>query len=131
MEHIVLKSKEKLEKELSQLLDKHELTISEIELMTDIVCALEKADKILDKEDRGYSGRMHYDDWYPVSYERGRSMRTGRYVSRGHHDMDMGYSGHSIKDRMIDRLEEMYDEAGTDHERKLIDKWIQRIEHDN
>ena len=42
--------------------------------------------------------------------------------------MDDGYSGHSIKDRMIAKLEGMYDEAKTDHERQVIDQWIGRLE---
>ena len=36
-------------------------------------------------------------------------------------------SGHSIKDRMIDKLESMYDEAKTDHERQIVDEWIARL----
>lgn len=36
-------------------------------------------------------------------------------------------SGHSIKDRMIARLEGMYDEAQTDHERQMIEAEIHKI----
>lgn len=50
-------------------------------------------------------------------------MTTGRYMSR-----EDGYSGHSIKDRMIARLEGMYDEAKSEHEREEIQKEIRRIE---
>lgn len=38
------------------------------------------------------------------------------------------YSRHSIKDRMIDRLERMFDEAKTEHERRVVQEWIDRIE---
>lgn len=80
------------------------------------------------------------------SYRRGRNMNNGQYMSRdmgrsmtrmpsvrmsyGYdpHAYDMGYSGHSIKDRMIASLESMYDTAGNEHERQMIDSWISRIE---
>lgn len=52
-----------------------------------------------------------------------RSPVTGRYVSR-----DGGMSGHSLKDRMVARLEEMYDEAQTEYEREELRKEIRRIE---
>ena len=59
------------------------------------------------------------------SYERGRSSVTGRYVSR-----DGGYSGHSIQDRMIDRLERMMSEADSPYEKQVIEKWIHRLSED-
>lgn len=39
-------------------------------------------------------------------------------------------AGHSINDRMIDRLERMYDEAQSDHEREVVGSWIDRIRND-
>lgn len=90
----------------------------------------------------------------------GRSPITGRFVSRdgntGHNSpaqssYDRGYddgysdaradmtrtsyddmrSGHSIKDRMIASLEQMYANASTDHERQVVDKWIAKMRSDN
>lgn len=141
-------TKEKLEKELSVILDKQNLNINDLEAMTKIVCALEKIEKIekmeREEQDYNYSGRYHYPYSYDEenrriyndgrdthSYERGRSARTGRYVSRDDGRMMPHYSGHSLRDRMIDKLESMYDEAATEHERKTLDKWIQKIEYDN
>ena len=70
-------------------------------------------------------------------------MTTGRYVSRdalpysegassrrfydGDRFRNSGYSGHSIKDRMVAQLEKMFDYAQSDHERQVIDTWLQRI----
>lgn len=74
------------------------------------------------------------------SYRRGRSYTTGRYVSRddGYSTRRFydagnsnGYSGHSIKDRMIAQLEKMYDEAQTEHERQYMNEWIRRLENSN
>ena len=83
-----------------------------------------------------HSGRRYYHDSYGYddsyrgdSYRRGRSPVTGRYISRGEDNMSYhdGYSGHSIKDRMVARLEDMMDEAKTDHERQTVSQWIDRL----
>ena len=79
-----------------------------------------------------YSGRYQHDG---NSYRRGRSPVTGRYISRGMDDYSGrnrsyydGYnSGHSIKDRMVARLESMMDEAQTEHERQTVSEWINRL----
>lgn len=73
-------------------------------------------------------GSYHDDYYHGDSYRRGRSPVTGRYISRGHEE---GYSGHSIMDRMVDRLESMYDEAKTDHEKQTVSEWINRLRSSN
>jgi hypothetical protein len=88
------------------------------------------------------------------SYRRGRSRTTGRYVSRDSRDSrdsmdgyrseswdgsrasrrssrrsyENGYSGHSIKDRMVDQLESMMDDAKSEYEKQSISKWIDKLE---
>lgn len=54
-----------------------------------------------------------------------RSSRTGRYISS--EMVNDGYSGHSIRDRMIASLENLYDDAGSQHEKTEIDNWISRL----
>lgn len=83
----------------------------------------------------GIDGRQHWDDprmYDGLSGRRMRSSTTGRYMSgnntRSYGMPDPGYSGHSIKDRMVAKLEEMYDEAKTEHERQIVDEWINRLE---
>ena len=39
-----------------------------------------------------------------------------------------GNGGHSIMDRMVARLEDMMDEAKTDHERQTVNEWINRLQ---
>ena len=87
---------------------------------------------------------MGYDE---ASYRRGRSSVTGQYVSRdsgggassrGSYDSshryydggsrNSGYSGHSMRDRAIAKLEGMYDEAQTEHEKHFLDECIKMIE---
>lgn len=71
------------------------------------------------------------------STRRGRSMTTGRYVSRGrsyddgmsrgynsYESSDRGYSGHG----MMEHLEAMYDEAKTEQERRMIEDWMRSAE---
>ena len=53
---------------------------------------------------------------------------TTEYFSRS---QENGYSGHSIKDRMIAQLEKMYDEAQTEHERQTVNDWIRRLDSGN
>lgn len=77
------------------------------------------------------------DDMEGYSTRRGRSRTTGRYMSRGRsydggasgygsRDMSRGrgYSGHGI----MEHLEMMYDEAGDEQERHMIEEWMRRAE---
>lgn len=137
--------KEMLEEELKKISKKGDLSPTDLEHIEKAVCIIDKIKKI---EDGGYSegmsyGRMYYDNdtTYPgfideASYRRGRSPMTGRYVSRDREPnyermrgtYERGYSGHSIKDRMISCLEGMVDEAKTDYERKVVMDWIGKLE---
>lgn len=124
-----------IEKELKKMVDKGDLSASELQAAKEAVCLMEK---IIGLEEGtyeqsyrmpmhsarsyGYPDRMMYED---SSYERGRSPRTGRYVSR-----DRGYSGHSIGDRAVDKLESMMDEAGSEYEREVLEKYIRMIRAD-
>lgn len=61
-------------------------------------------------------------------------MNDGRYryiKDSQAYEIPRGMSGHSIKDRMIDRLERMMDEAQTDHERQTVQEWIDRLTSQN
>lgn len=85
---------------------------------------------------------MDYSRGYEdgMSMAQNRSPRTGRFVSgndgwdaSGRRYMDGysneydGRSGHSINDRMVDNIERMYDNAGTEHERAEIQDVINYI----
>ena len=59
---------------------------------------------------------------YDYSNRRGRDARTGRYVSR-----DRGYSRADEKEHMLDRLEDMLDDASSERERRAIEQCIERI----
>ena len=62
-----------------------------------------------------------------------RSPVTGKYIQNPM-DNRMYYGdnmyGHSIKDRMIAKIETMYDEAKSDHEKQVIANTISRIQNE-
>ncbi len=118
-EKILEKIEDTIFEELEKLAKKAELNPAEIKAATDAVCLLEKMKKLQNEEDEeGYSeGYSHRG-----SYRRGRSPRNGRYVS-----MSDGVSRHSINDRIVDKLEHMMDESGSEYERSVISGWIEKI----
>ena len=145
MQEMITKVEDILKKELKDEMNK--VVVSgkfTPEIMNSLCKGSELMSNFLDLEEKLYGGNSYgysMNDGY--SNRRGRSMTTGRYVSRdmdpmmrsyaeemypGRRSYDNGYSGHSIKDRAIARLESMYDEAKTDHERKMLDGFISQLE---
>lgn len=72
---------------------------------------------ISNNQSRDYSNNS-----YDYSNRRGRDARTGRYVSR-----DRGYSRADEKEHLLDRLEDMLDDASSERERRAIEQCIERI----
>lgn len=97
--------------EIDKLTKRPELNPAEIKSATDAVCLLEKIQKVKQVFDE--------DDEY--------SERRGSYRSARHYMMDRGYSRHSINDRIVDKLEHMMDDAGSEYERSVIASWIARV----
>ena len=122
LEKILEKLEENIAEELEKLVKKPELNPADIKAATEVMCLLEKIQKVqngMDFDDGEFSESRG-------SYSRSRSARTGRYMSSYR-----GYSGHSIEDRIVDNLEHMMDEAGSDYERSVIHKWISKVKVDN
>ena len=147
----IRKAKEKAEDLIRDITRKEHISPAELEAVMKSVCLIMKVDGTEngngdyegEYSERGISRNssrrnemynyepMGYDE---ASYRRGRSSVTGQYVSRdsSHRYYDggsrnSGYSGHSIQDRMIAKLEDMYDEAHTEHERQVVQDWINRL----
>lgn len=140
--------KSRLEDELRKIVDKGDISARELENATKAVCLLEKLESS-EKMSGGYSENS-YRSHDNSSYRRGRNQNNGQYMSRGYHDYsgartgyyDEGnsgrryndggsygeYSGHSTKDRMIAKLEQMMDEETGEYERGIIQKWLNRLE---
>ena len=141
--------KYKVEDVIRDLTNKKDVSLHDLEALTKSVCLVEKINELEEGgnvEGGGYSERgmsRHYPmDYAEGSYRRGRNPVTGQYVSRdggGSRDSshryydggsrNSGYSGHSMRDRAIAKLEGMYDEARTDHERQFLDECIRMIEY--
>lgn len=127
MDKLANKTIEMLDEQIEKLIKKGDISQTEVDALKDawtIKMMLECYDEqgamsyaMMPDPEMGSYGS------YGGSYRRGRSTTTGRYMSR-----ESGYSSHSIKDRMIARLEAMYDEAKSEHEREEIQKEIRRIE---
>ena len=139
MDKLAYKTKEILDECIEGMNKKKDLTSADLEML----CKAYKLRRELmyDDADMGEPGewdnsssmysrrnvmpRVYMDGMNPNAnaYAPMRSPVTGRYVSR-----DGGMSGHSLKDRMIAKLEGMYDEAQTEYEREELRKEIRRIE---
>lgn len=127
--------------QIAKIVGKGNITPTELENMTKTLCLLEKIKDY--KEDYAWEDEEgHSQMAMPRRYSR-RSNSMGDMIrdpysmnsyedgSRRSYRRNRGYSGHSIKDRMIDKLESMYDEAKTDHERQIVDEWIDRLNTGN
>lgn len=128
--------KSTLEDALRSIAEKKNISPSDIETATKALCALEQI-KVMEGggySESSYRRRRSHDGGSYRSYEGASNdtmSRDGSY--RRSHDgsydgsYEAGYSGHSIKDRMVAKLEEMYDQAKSEHERQIVDEWINRL----
>ena len=124
---------ETIEDVIKDITSKKDINPAQLEHLSKAVCIIDKL-KSMQQQENEYS---------ESSYRRGRSRTTGRYMSRDNsnnyydgnssrrYNDSSGYSGHSMKDRMIAKLEEMFDEAQSRHEEQFIQDWIDRLSHDN
>lgn len=110
------KIRDSIEEAIKPILQKGgAISPSDLESLTKAVCIVEKIKYIEQCE------RCNDEDGYSYGHS------TRRYYDGANHHN--GYSGHSIQDRMIDRLERMIDEAQTEHERQTVKEWIRRLKN--
>lgn len=130
IDKIIEKTREALAEHIQMIIRKGgNMTPPDIDFLFKDLCALETLKRIeTEGADTGYS---------QGSYARGRGS-NGQFVSRNSGNSsrsydgnsgNSGYSGHSIQDRMIDRLEQMMDEAQSENERQTVRDWINRLRH--
>lgn len=120
--------KDMLQCEIDKIADQGELTAGSLETIGKLLDAVKDISEINAMDDYGYSQRgygrpMYYDESYNNggSSYRGRSMRGGM-SRRGRYSYDDG------RDYMIDQLEQMMEQAGTEKERQAIQKCIKQME---
>lgn len=134
---------------LQQIVAKGDIVPNEVEPAKHAVCMLKEISEIekneaeiyaMDQgisEGRGWNVRQYeypddssYGNNYPnTNFSNrsmpNRSMRTGRFTSNGR---DM-YSGHSLEDRMIARLQQKYDQTSDENVRRIIMSEIEDLRH--
>lgn len=117
--------KKMLEDELEKIVKQDTMTPQDLEgaykaidILKDIETIMAMREAYPNSYDSGRSMSNYYD--MDESYARGRDSR-GRYMSRA-------YSRHSEKERMIDKLETMYDMTSDTETRRAIDECIAKLE---
>lgn len=139
-----------VERELDQLSNKPSLSPSEVCAAKEAVGLLKDMKEYAEMDEGGYSERgarrNSYGNNYGYAYGYAPEMYGNTYAYR--YPMSMNYensygdrrssrasggdySGHSIKDRMVDRLERMVDEAKSEYERQEIINEIAKIKQSN
>ena len=140
MDKVMYDLKDLLKKEIQKVVDKHDITPSEMESVYKATCTMEKICKMEHMENEKYHEDSSNKRFY-MAYDNDMSNRVmrgpdGRFMSSHdypyHHDPAMmsyehDRSNHSIKDRMIDKFERMMDDASTDYERQELQNWIMKI----
>lgn len=145
------KAIDSLEDVIKGITRKENISPAELEHLSKSICTIERIKNIQRENDDGgeYSensyrrgrsrvtGRYVSRDGNSNGYHDGSNNSNRGYYdgsSRGNYENNSsryydssGYSGHSIKDRMIARLEEMYDDAQNEHERQVVQEWIDRL----
>lgn len=121
---------------LKQLLKKGDLSASEMEAAKNALSVIIKSDEACDSEEmKEYSNRGYsmsddpYRRWEIRSYNscRDRSMHPMMWDGRESY-RDRDYSRHSIKDRAVNVLERLMDEAGSDYERQKVRDFVRYVE---
>lgn len=149
--------KDMLKKELDQIVKKGELSAGSLETVDKILNSIKNACKITMYEEYKEDGYSYADsdmDMSNYSYARGRGSNArrdsmGRYSSEGGYSREGGYSnargsrdgrggysrrGYSYDDgdkqEKVEMLREMMQEAGSDEERRTLQKLIRRMEQE-
>lgn len=119
--------------ELKKLTKKGDLNPVEVENANKAVCLLSKIKEYkYDGMDNVEPSRSYSNNSWNNGYSRNRnSMRRSRMTSNMGMPYENANSYHSIKDRMIDKLESMMDEASSQYERDTIGDWINYLETKN
>ena len=119
-----------IEDVIKDITSKKDINPAQLEHLSKAVCIIEKLKSMQQQENeyrRGRSRYMNSNNYYDGNS--GRNYRDSGNSSRRYNDAN-GYSGHSIKDKMIAKLEEMFDDAQSNHEKQVVQDWLDRLSHD-
>ena len=129
--------KDKLCKELDEIARKSEMGAGDLEIIHKLTDTIKNIDKIDMLEDDGYSQAGYRDRG--SSYNRGSSYANrGKHYVRGHYSRDGysmegrgnrgGYSRHDAKEAMMEQMEMLMEQAGSEREREAIRRCMSQLE---
>ena len=129
--------KDKLCKELDEIARKPEMGAGDLEIIHKLTDTIKNIDKIDMLEDDGYSQAGYRDRG--SSYNRGSSYANrGKHYVRGHYSRDGysmegrgnrgGYSRHDAKEAMMEQMEMLMEQAGSEREREAIRRCMSQLE---
>lgn len=125
--------KDKLCKELDEIARKPEMGAGDLEIIHKLTDTIKNLDKIEMLEDGGYS---QAGDWEIEgrAYNRGNSYARRKRDSMGRYSRDGrmmrgGYSRHDAKEAMMDQMEDLMAQAGSEKEREAIRRCMNQLEN--
>lgn len=117
--------KDMLCEELEKITKKGELSAGSLDAVDKLTHSIKSIDTIIAMEESGYSNE------YANEYS-GRNMsrgRDGRYsYARGRRGGRRGYSRDDSMMSMKYQLQDMLEDANTEEERRMIQKWMKQVE---
>ena len=126
--------KEKLCDELEEIAKKGELGAGDLEIVHKLTDTIKNLDKIEMLEDSGYSQAGDWEMEGRGSYNRGSSYRGRKRDSMGRYSRDGrggrgGYSRHDAKEAMMEQMEMLMEQAGSEREREAIRRCMGQLEN--
>ena len=126
--------KDKLCKELDEIARKPEMGAGDLEIIHKLTDTIKNLDKIeMLEDDSGYS---QTGDWEIEgrAYNRGNSYARRKRDSMGRYSRDGrmmrgGYSRHDAKESMMEQMEMLMDQAGSEKEREAIRRCMNQLEN--
>lgn len=126
--------KEKLCDELDEIARKPEMGAGDLEIIHKLTDTIKNLDKIEMLEDGGYSQAGDWEADMRGTYGRGSSYRGRKRDSMGRYSRDGrmmrgGYSRHDAKEAMMDQMEDLMAQAGSEKEREAIRRCMNQLEN--
>ena len=125
--------KEKLCDELEEIARQGELGAGDLEIVHKLTDTIKNLDKIEMLEDGGYS---QAGDWEIEgrAYNRGNSYARRKRDSMGRYSREGrggrgGYSRHDAKEAMMEQMEMLMEQAGSEREREAIRRCMGQLEN--
>ena len=123
--------KEKMCRELEEIARKPEMSAGDLEAihkLTDTIKNIEKIEML--EEDGGYSRAGDWEADMRGTYGRGSSYRGRKRDSMGRYSRDgRMYSRGDAKEHMMEQMEMLMDQAGSEREREAIRRCMGQLEN--